>query len=300
MTNWLEISVTTLSENATEAATDVLQLFALGDEGVAIEQIGDPDDVDPQALLPETLVKLYVDGGRDSAELRQTITQALQDRTLPRPHFNIIKEEDWANAWKDNFKPLRIGKRFWIEPSWIKNSAPHPDDIVLQLDPGMAFGTGTHETTQLCLALLEQYVKPQVSLLDVGTGSGILAIGAAKLGAAPILAFDNDPLAVEATGRNALDNGVAALIQVQEASVAQIKQKGWDIVVVNILAHIIKTLLVDEKLLSFVAKDGVMIFSGILGIQSAEMVTAIQAAGASIVEIIEQGEWIAIIATPPL
>ena len=164
----------------------------------------------------------------------------------------------------------------------------------------MAFGTGTHETTQLCLALLEQYVKPQVSLLDVGTGSGILAIGAAKLGAAPILAFDNDPLAVEATGRNALDNGVAALIQVQEASVAQIKQKGWDIVVVNILAHIIKTLLVDEKLLSYVAKDGVMIFSGILGIQSAEMVTAIQAAGASIVEIIEQGEWIAIIATPPL
>lgn len=295
MADWLEITVRTVTNNDAEAAAEVLQLFALGDEGVAVEQVGDPNNLDPKALLPETFVKLYIDVERDSAEIRSAIQKALHVQSLPKPTFQLLKNEDWANAWKEHFQPFRIGSRFWIRPSWINSPPPNKDDIVLNLDPGMAFGTGTHETTQLCTQLIEEYVNPGQSLLDVGTGSGILSIVAAKLGATPILAFDNDILAVEATRKNATDNNITSGLVVREATVAQIESSQWDVVVVNILAVIIKKLLTEEGLMSYVKPDGVIIFSGILDVQLAEMQVAITEVGGNIVATRQLNDWIALV-----
>ena len=298
MTDWLEICVVTQNEQETEAVADALQLFAIDDEGVAIEQAGDPNDVDPKALLPETLVKLFIDVVRDSAEIRQTITDTLVKQNLPVPTYNIIREQDWANAWKENYKPLRIGKRFWIRPSWLADPAPNSDDIVIQLDPGMAFGTGTHETTRLCLALLEEYVERGSSMLDVGCGSGILAIGAAKLGAQPILAFDNDPLAIDATEQNSADNQVDHLIETQLATLSAMPKAKWDVVVANILAPVLQELLANDSLLDHVESDGVLILSGILDVQAADMVSAIETAGGTILKQVSDGDWVALVAQP--
>lgn len=294
MSDWLEIVVTVLDEADAEAAAEVLQLFAIGDEGVAIEQIGDPDDLDPRALLPETLVKLYVDVGRDSAEFRHNLSTTVSDHNLPAPTFTVIKTEDWANAWKENFHPMRIGSRFWIKPSWVEAAPPNDDDITLHLDPGMAFGTGKHETTQLCIGLLEDYVRPNMSLFDVGTGSGILAIAAAKLGATPIYAIDNDPLAVEATRINVVENQVDSYITTDEGSVGQVTGE-WDLVVVNILAVIILDLFAKEALMQRVKVGGLMILSGILDSQSAEMIQMVEAHGGQVLRQEAIGDWIALV-----
>src|SRR5690606_26457499 len=125
--------------------------------------------------------------------------------------------EDWANAWKEHYRVLRVGERIVVVPSWLEYEAA-PGDVVLQLDPGMAFGTGLHPTTQLCLRLLERYARPGLRTLDIGTGSGILAIAAAKLGAGPILALDNDPVAVGVAAENTARNGVADLVSAAEGS----------------------------------------------------------------------------------
>ena len=296
MTSWLEVCITTEEADSVEAVAALLQLFAIGDEGVAIEQSGDQANLDPRALLPETAVKLYVDADRDSAEFRHSITTAAAAHSFPAPSYQLIHEQDWANAWKENFKPLRVGKRFWIRPNWINEPSPEVDDIILSLDPGMAFGTGKHETTQLCLALIETHLKPGMSVLDVGAGSGILAVGAAKLGAAPILAFDNDPLADEATRANAADNNVTPLIESRVATLADIPVSQWDMVVVNILAPVIKQLLSNDHLLAYVKPDGYLILSGILGTQSAEMTDAIISAGGVVESTHHDGDWMAFVA----
>ncbi len=294
--SWLEISVVTENEQQTEAVTDVLQLFALDEEGVATEQLGDPNDVNPTALLPQTLVKLYIDTERDSAEIRTAISNALDERALPTPTYCIIEEQDWAETWKQSIKPLRIGERFWIRPSWIESAPPNVDDIVIELDPGMAFGTGTHETTQLCLALLEKYVRKGMAVLDAGCGSGILAIGAAKLGAAPIVAFDNDPLAIAATVQNSAENQVAAAIDARLGTLTDIAASRWHVVVANILAPILQGMLRKDGLLNYVDQNGVLILSGILAVQSAEICQTIEQVGGRLIEKVQKGDWVALVA----
>ncbi|MGB1251630.1 MAG: 50S ribosomal protein L11 methyltransferase [Candidatus Promineifilaceae bacterium] len=294
MTSWLEICVTVENEAKAEAVADVLQLFAVGDEGVALEQLGDPEDVSPTAMLPEVLVKLYVDEARDSAEFRQTLTAALHDAHFPPPTFNLIRQQDWANAWKEHYKPLRIGKRFWIQPSWEPAANPLPDDLVITLDPGMAFGTGTHATTQLCLAALETYLQTGDDVLDLGTGSGILAIGAAQLGAGQILAVDTDELAIRASAENAAQNSVSSAIELLEGSLNVVERRGWDLVVANILAPIIVGMLQHDEMITYVKPGGVMILSGILAVQTEEVVSNL-VEDATVLEVAQQGDWVAIV-----
>ena len=294
MNSWLEICVTVENEAKAEAVADVLQLFAVGDEGVALEQLGDPDDVRPTAMLSEVLVKLYVDEVRDSAEFRQSLITALQSKTFPTPTFNLIRQQDWANAWKKHYQPLRIGERFWIQPSWQPAENPAADDLVITLDPGMAFGTGTHETTQLCLAALESYLQAGDDVLDLGTGSGILAIGAAQLGAGVILAVDTDELAMTATAENAAQNHVQSAITLRQGSLNVVERQDWDIVVANILAPIIIEMLQHDGLSRYVKRQGLLILSGILAVQSAEVISHLT--DATVLSIVQQGDWVAIIA----
>jgi ribosomal protein L11 methyltransferase len=221
---------------------------------------------------------------------------------IPPPTFRQLEEEDWANAWKAHYHPFRIGNKIWIQPSWLEvetavsdKDGIRPGDVVLTLDPGMAFGTGLHPTTQMCLLALEKLVQPGMTVLDVGTGSAILAIAAAKLGAKSLLGIDTDNLAVTAATANAALNNVADSITIRQGTLDTVVQRGWDIVVVNILAPVIIALFGQDSLLDYVADDGYLILSGIIEEQGEAVVTAVMAAGGQIIETLQVRDWVAFI-----
>ncbi|MBZ0290011.1 MAG: 50S ribosomal protein L11 methyltransferase, partial [Anaerolineae bacterium] len=198
--DWIEVALSVDGESA-EAVAELLQRY--GHQGVAIEQEGiPPEEWDDGEALPAKLltIRAYLPADERAEDSKLRLEAALGHMSLmypmPKPTYSIVKEDDWAEAWKAHYHPIRIGRKLYIRPLWVDVEIA-PDDVVIALDPGMAFGTGTHPTTQLCLEALEDAVQPGVKVLDLGTGSGILAIGAAKLGAAHILALDIDPIAVK-------------------------------------------------------------------------------------------------------
>lgn len=289
---WIEVVITAAEEVAEVLAAE-LQPYAEG-ESVILEQLGDPQDLRPYAMLPEVQVKLYLAAGDDTADRRQAIADLAAQYNCAVPTFNRLQEQDWANAWKVHYNPFRLG-RFWIQPSWLPADDVQADDIVLTLDPGMAFGTGLHATTQLCFRLLTERVQAGQSVLDVGTGSGILAIAAAKLGAQPILAIDNDQTAVEAALDNAAGNDVAEQIEIQHATITDIQRPQWDIVVVNILGAIIIPMLQHQNLLSLSTDEGIFIFSGIVQEQMPQFLSVLAEAGGVVEETLIQDDWVALV-----
>ena len=302
---WLEISVQTDGEGA-EAVAEMLRPFAY-QESVVLEQRGDETNLDPEALEPGVAVKIYVPEDDDTPELRRHIEEVLYHLgrlyPLPPPVFRELRDEDWANAWKEHYRPFRLGRRLRIRPTWLAGEPDddaRPDDVTLVLDPGMAFGTGLHPTTQSCLRALEDLVQPGMTVLDAGTGSGILAIAAARLGATTIAAFDTDALAVRATQENAAQNGVAERIHVWrgelDSAAAETGQATWDIVVANILAPVIIRLLGESGLLGAVAPDGYLILSGIIDEQGPDVEAALAAAGGQVRRIISAGDWVTYVA----
>jgi ribosomal protein L11 methyltransferase len=304
MTAFTEISVITDGE-AAEAVAEVLRPFAYQDS-VVLEQLGDAHSTDPLALEPAVTVKIYVPLEKDTPQLRLRIEEILYHMNrlypVPAPTFHVMEEQDWANAWKEHYHPFRIGKRIWIRPSWHEDK-PAPgadqaqsDDIILVLDPGMAFGTGLHPTTQSCLSALERVVEPGDTVLDVGTGSGILAIAAARLGATAVSAVDTDELAVKATEGNARLNDVSHLLSIWQGDLSSVSEQGWDVVVVNILAPVIVDLLRRGGLMDYPAPDGRLILSGIIDVQAPDVEAALTAAGGRVIERIQERDWVTLIA----
>lgn len=296
---WLEVSVSTDEETA-EIISELLRPFAQ-DDSVVLEQLGDVNNLDPDALEPEVTVKIYIPGDEDTNERRQQIIDALSDIEFPHlsltPKFHKLEETDWANAWKENYQPFRVGQRLWVQPSWLKAPDHAPDDVVLTLDPGMAFGTGTHQTTQMCLEALEKYIAVGDKVLDVGTGSGILAVAAARLGAAHITALDTDRQAVKAVIENGEINQVSPKISVYEGTLASVAPgKGqWDLVLVNILAPVIISLFDEDDLMGYPTENGRLILSGIVNEQIHDVDRAVHAAGGQIVERMSMGDWVALV-----
>lgn len=208
---------------------------------------------------------------------------------LTRQHVN---EEDWANTWKQYYKPTRIGSRFVIRPIW-ESYTEGEGDVVLHLDPGMAFGTGTHETTRLCLAALERHVQPMSRVLDIGTGSGILAIGAAKLGAREVIGVDLDPVAVESAHQNVAHNGLDN-VRILQGNLMEVVEGRADVIVANILAEVILVLIPDVR--AKLREGGIFIASGIIREKEVLVTQRLKEEGFTIHGVDHDGEWVAVIA----
>jgi ribosomal protein L11 methyltransferase len=308
----LEISVECDTE-AAEAVSELFNRYNGGDYdddseageasggGAVIESVGYDDWGKPIDGEFRLWVKTYVKPGGRGAEIRRQIEEGLWRLSLlypiPEPHIRTLREEDWAHAWKKFYKPLRVGQRVVLKPSWEEFNAG-PGDLVIELDPGMAFGTGLHPTTRLCIAALEEIVQPGDTVLDLGTGSGVLAIAAYKLGARRLLAADIDPIAVEVTlenaGRNAVPTGDDGALTVALGSVPTNATGQFTVIVANILAEVIAAL-VGQGLLEHIRSGGRLIASGIVEDREPIVWAAVEDAGARIVDRIQDRDWVTLI-----
>jgi ribosomal protein L11 methyltransferase len=286
---WLQASVSVDAELA-EAVADVLSRFAPG--GVAIEL---PQGAD-LAALSGVAVKVYLAMDSNTDQVRRQIEEALwhlsQISPFPGPEFSVLEEQDWASAWKEHFYPLRVGRSIVIKPTWRQFSG-EPSDVIIELDPGMAFGTGLHPTTRLCLLALEERMTPGMSVLDLGTGSGILAIAAAKLGAGRVLALDTDKVAVQVAEENAQRNGVHERVVVNQGSLDQARDT-YDLVAVNILADVIMAL-ARAGLAQRVKQGGTWIAAGIIESQAAGVEQALNVGGLRVTDRTQIEDWVALI-----
>ncbi len=297
MTTWIEVSLQVDGEGA-EATADVLRRYV--HQGIAIEQLfpGEAWEDEPRPVGP-LMVRGYFPEDANAETVKEQIEQALYYMRLlypiPKPTFQTIREEDWADAWKKHYHPIRIGLRILIKPAWIEVEA-RENDIVIEMDPGMAFGTGTHPTTQLCLEACERFIKPGMKVADLGTGSGILAIAAARLGAKEVIAVDVDEKAVQVAGENVSRNGVAERIRVSTGSVAELIETGkpFEIGLANLTAKIIQSVIPDglEKI---VRPGGRIIFSGVIDEQKDEVCAALEQIGLAVQDIQQRGDWLLII-----
>ena len=303
MSRWIEVSMSADGESA-EAIAEVLARY--GHQGVSIEHAGiAPDTWDESDLPPPQQLMLcayFPDDDQLEAtksELEAALGHMRLMYPMPQPAYSVVDAEDWAEAWKAHYRPLRIGRRLLIRPLW-RRVEPEPGDIEIALDPGMAFGTGTHPTTQLCLEALERRIKPGQDLLDLGSGSGILAIAAAKLGARRVLALDIDPIAVEASRENAKANGVSDKIVAEQGSLENVlhSARRFDIVSVNILARVILQM-TEQRLGDIVRPGGAAIFSGIIDTQLEAVEAALSRTGLRPVARARQGDWMLVEATRP-
>lgn len=293
---------------AVEAISDIF--YELGSGGVVIE---DPELVKAMAgsgqwdayELPEdifnrslTLVKGYlpVDDRLPGKleELRAEVAEVMSrlDQPLPEIIISSLNEEDWANSWKAYFKPVKIGERVVVCPSWECYVASDKD-IVLNLDPGMAFGTGTHATTAMCVRFLEQFVKKDDKVLDVGTGTGILAMTAARLGASQVKAFDYDPAAVKVAAENIKKNNLDDKIQVQVNDLLTGINERADLIVANIIADIIIKLFPQAK--TNLKEGGIFITSGIISERRDDVVQTGLNLGFELVEEAFQEDWVVLV-----
>jgi ribosomal protein L11 methyltransferase len=299
--NWLEVCVMTDPETA-EAVSEVMSRYA--PNGVAIEQlaldINGADEGDAAQLESIVAVRAYVLMDESVDQKKQQIQEGLWhlSRILPiaDPTFRTVSESDWANAWKEHYHVAHLGDRFVIKPSWREYQAK-PHEIVIELDPGMAFGTGLHPTTQMCLAAIEKYLQPKMRVLDLGTGSGILAIGAAKLGAGSILAVDIDPLSIRASLENVKANGVDQIVEVRSGSLEEAARNDatYDLIVVNILARVIIQLC-EEQLGRVVRSGGLAIFAGLIDMQELGVREALDSQDLKVIDRLQDKDWVCLIA----
>jgi ribosomal protein L11 methyltransferase len=310
--NWLEVSLTVTGELA-EAVADVLARFAYS--GVMMEQgVKYVDDEDAGTPTGPITVRAYLEINDQIEETRQKVEESLyylgMIQPLPAASYREIADQNWMEAWKQHYQPILIGERIVIVPAWI--DSPDPNRVAIKIDPGMAFGTGTHPTTQLCLELMEKYFDdgPQTmdhqssivhgpwSVIDVGCGSGILSIAALKLGATSALGVDIDADSIANARENADTNQIGDEVilgigSVQEILDGRFAFRRASLVVANILAPVIVRLF-DAGLAELMEGDGAIILSGILQAQTQSVIEAAQAKGLRMNEQKQMGDWVAL------
>ncbi len=303
---WLELRVETHPE-AVESVSELLSSYTPG--GVAIEEpIELIDEGQEFRVLSGQPVKVHaylpIDGSEEEA--RQRITEGLWHLSSLGPQFigslstQVVNEEDWANAWKDYYHVTHIGQRLVIRPSW-RDYTPQGSEVVLELDPGMAFGTGLHPTTRMCLEQLEQLTRPGMRVLDVGTGSGILALAAARLGAQSVYCIDNSTVAVESartnTAANRLTERVQVVLGVLDETAAERMAGQYDLVLANIIARVIGG--IAPQLAQVMAPGATLIASGIIEERRHEAEQPLLDAGLHLVERVMIDDWVSLVMTRP-
>jgi ribosomal protein L11 methyltransferase len=320
---WHELTVL-----ATEASQEMVTYYLteLGAGGVSIEEswsADKPRDTTFGELYDTKLndirqgyaeIKAYFSEGTDMGKIAadlKVLLMELSEYGYDAGEFSIsagdVHEDDWADAWKQYFKPIAITERLTIKPTWEDYTA-REDELIIELDPGMAFGTGTHPTTTLCLVALERSISAGDQIIDVGTGSGVLAIGAMKLGAAKVLALDLDPVAVTCAAENVALNQLDRDIEVRLSDLLGVLHDNEgnagigvrppvDLVVANILAEIILLFLSD--VMEVLKPGGIYITSGIYKNKEMVVKAGLLAAGFELLDVLRQEEWIAFVARKP-
>lgn len=303
--NWLEVSVNTHSESV-EVVSSIL--IELGSKGVSIEDPQDYYQLTDEQLewlkvqqkdLYETdtvIVKGYFQPSQWSKDSDVLLHEKLEEikvyglQTGPLSvQVKEVGEEDWANAWKQYYFPVRVTRFLTVVPSWVDYEKEQDDELLIELDPGLAFGTGTHPTTQLSLTALEQTIRGNESVLDVGTGSGVLSIASKLLGASKVTAFDIDEMATRVAKENIALNPTIGEIEVYENNLLVGVDQKSDLIVANILAEIL--LQMPEDAYRNLNDDGRLILSGIIESKANEVMEAYEKAGFTLVERMTMREW---------
>lgn len=302
--DWKELAVT-VSTQAVEAVAELF--YTAGCTGVVIEDTnllrgyikgGSWDYHDFK--LPEETEVAVVKGYFADDEILQARTKSIEEGLgtllefspglVIRLRQDVVRDEDWETSWKAFFKPQRIGERIVIKPTWEEYEYQE-NDLIIQLDPGMAFGTGTHATTSLCIRALERTVQPGQQVFDIGTGSGVLAVTAALLGA-KVKAVDLDPVAVRVARENTALNGLENKIQVYLGNLADELDSSADLVVANIIADVIIVLATDlDRILK---PGGICLASGIISSRQADVECEFSARGLKVERVDEEGGWVCI------
>lgn len=309
---WIEVSIKTTTA-AVEAVANIL--YDAGVSGVAIE---DPRDLelldrrdDSWELVDDTLLDSYFEGAvvkgylPDIPETTARVDLIRKSVDL-LPDFGLdiglgevsvqsVDETDWSEAWKKYFKPHKPGKRLVIKPTW-EAYTPNDGEIILALDPGMAFGTGTHETTILCIQELEELIRKNYVILDIGCGSGILAIASALLGCRKAIGVDLDPVAVDISRANAQLNNVSDKVEIRQGNLMDTVHEKADLLVSNIIAEVIVKMCPDA--FRYLSANGIWIASGIIKDKVLQVEQALRDGGFSILHIRSMNEWAVIVATP--
>ncbi len=306
--DYIQVAIETTTE-----AVEAISYFLVEEQAGGVE-ISDPKDVLSQdrtqviydfideSLLQQDMdtvvVKAYFSTEINIPEKIQVIKEHLAHIAT---FLNIgtgaitladIPEEKWANEWKKYYKPVKLGEHIVIKPTWEAYEA-QADDLVIEMDPGMAFGTGTHETTAMCATLLEKHITDGTHVLDIGTGSGILGIIAAKMGAKQVFGVDIDPVAVRVANENIACNHVDSIMKVAAGDLLDVVTQKGDIVVSNIIADVI--ILLADQVDQVIAEGGLWIASGVINSRREDVCEAITRNGWEIIDIQEQKEWLAIV-----
>ena len=310
--DWLEVTVRTNT-----AGADLISelLISAGAKGTSIEDrfdaFSEPTDatqwdlIDPSVIEKmdeDTLVHAYFPAETTSRETIESLRARLAALTPESLGFDAgkraleianVREEDWAENWKKYYKPFRVGRHLVVRPVWEKYE-PQAGDKIISIDPGMAFGNGTHETTSMCLGLVEDYIKPGDTVLDVGTGSGILAIASVLMGAQSALGIDLDPVAVRVANENIERNGLSGRVHAQVGDLVKGIDTQADVVFANIIADAV--ILLSRAVRAHMKPVGVFICSGISLEREQDVLDALAEAGFTVDRIEHRGEWSAIAA----
>lgn len=311
MLQYLETTVTIHSGDPTLALELIASLFYdLGLKGILV---GGPDPATPdgwptndggrdkESEAPLSSVTGYFTKNDQAQRLLLQLDRQLQlleksDRIITSVRCRPVAEEDWSESWKVFFEPVRVSRRLVVKPSW-KSYVARKNEIVLELDPGMAFGTGSHPSTFMCLQMMETYLKPEDDFLDVGTGSGILMMAAARLGAKTVTGIDNDPIAVDVARKNLMKNGITKNCRLVSGSLLDPIRGRYDLVAANILAEVIIELLDDVG--RVIRPGGFLVASGIIDERRQAVVDKMVSAGFTILKTATRDEWVCVVGQWP-
>ena len=296
---WLELSV----KAPPEFVEPLSQIFyRYGHGGVAVESEGgfNPDDGEAPPTPDTVTLKTYLPLNPSTHERRHRIDLGVRLVAHVGPisplQQRVLDEDEWQNSWKEHFHVLHVGRRIVIRPTW-RDYSPLESDVVITLDPGMAFGTGHHPTTRACLERLDDLVKPGAEVLDVGCGSGILSIAAAKLGAGSVFGLEIDSAAVGVAKRNVRCNGMQHTVRIAQGSVPnpEARAGSYDIAVANISAKVVSEM--AEELAKAVRPGAKIIASGILTDNKGGVIQALASAGCTLEQTLVDGDWVTLVAT---